>query len=282
MSVGARPVHTVLRCGWSLARRLAPAAAAALALALCLPACATRVLMPSGDWVDLSWEFSAETVYWPTSGAFEYESLTAGMTDDNYWYAADRICTATHGGTHLDAPVHFGQGKRSVDQVPVDQLIGPGVVIDVTSRALADRDYQVTVQDLTDWEISFGPIPQGAIVLLRTGYGQFWPDPVKYLGTAKKGAEGVAELHFPGLDPTAAQWLANREIGAVGIDTASIDHGQSRYYYSHRVLAEHDIPVLENVARLERLPLDGTWVVALPMKIKGGTGGPLRIAALVR
>jgi kynurenine formamidase len=156
------------------------------------------------------------------------------------------------------------------------------VVIDVSSRALADRDYQVTVQDLTSWEVVFGRIPRGAIVLLRTGFGQLWPDPVKYLGTAKKGDEGVAELHFPGLHPTAAQWLVNRGVSAVGIDTASIDYGQSRFFDTHRVLAENEIPALENVARLERLPQSGAWIIALPMKIKGGSGGPVRIAALVR
>ena len=255
---------------------------ALLLLALLCSACATAALMPSGEWIDLSWEYSAETVYWPTSGAFEYESLSSGMTSNGFWYEADRFSTAAHGGTHIDAPVHFGQGRRSVDEVPLDQLIGPAVVVDVSSRALADRDYQVTVQDLATWEVVFGRIPRDAIVLLRTGFGQFWPDAVKYLGTARKGAEGVAELHFPGLHPTAAQWLVNRGVAAVGIDTASIDYGQSRFFDSHRVLAEHQIPVLENVARLERLPQSGAWIVALPMKIKGGSGGPVRIAALVR
>ncbi|HZM01320.1 MAG TPA: cyclase family protein, partial [Planctomycetota bacterium] len=248
--------------------RLRPRLAALLALGL-LPACATATLVPSGEWIDLSWEYSDETVYWPTSGAFEHEVLASGVTESGYWYEADRFSTAAHGGTHVDAPVHFGQGRRTVDEIPIEQLTGRAVVIDVSDRALADRDYQITVQDLTDWEIEFGRIPLGAIVLLRTGYGQYWPDALRYLGTDQKGQAGVEALHFPGLHPNAAQWLANREVGAVGIDTASIDYGQSRFYDSHRVLAAHEIPVLENVARLERLPPDGAWLVALPMKIKG-------------
>jgi len=266
-------------------RRLLAAVALALApsaLAAALSGCSTSLLMPSGRWVDLSWDYSDETLYWPTEGKFELQKLAAGMTDSGYGYDSDRFCSAANGGTHVDAPLRFAPGKHSVDQIPVEQLMGPAVVIDVSRRALADRDYQVTVQDLTDWEIDFGRMPRGAIVLLRTGYGQFWPDAGKYLGTVRTSQEGVAELHFPGLHPTAAQWLANREIGAVGIDTAGIDYGQSRFFDSHRVLAASDIPVLENVAHLERLPLEGAWVVALPMKIKGGSGGPVRIAALVR
>lgn len=257
-------------------------AAAALIVCALLPSCSTSALMPSGRWVDLTWDYSAETLYWPTSSGFELEPLPPPVNDNFAWYADNRFSSTENGGTHMDAPLHFGEGKRSVDQVPVEQLIGPGVVIDVSSRALADRDYQVTVSDLCEWEINFGRMPHGAIVLLRTGYGQFWPDPQRYLGTSKKGTEGVAELHFPGLHPTAAQWLANREVGAVGIDTASIDYGQSRFFDSHRVLASRNIPTFENVAHLERLPQEGTWVVALPMKIKGGSGGPLRIVALVR
>jgi kynurenine formamidase len=252
------------------------------AVLLALGGCASAVSLPSERWIDLTWDYSSETLYWPTEGGFQLEAVSAKVTDGGYWYAANRFCAAEHGGTHIDAPLHFAQGQRSVDELPVEQLIGAAVVIDVTLRAQADRDYQVTVQDLADWEISYGRMPRGAIVLLRTGYGQFWPDAAKYLGTTKKGTEGVAELHFPGLHPTAAQWLANRDVGAVGIDTASIDYGQSRFFDSHRVLAKGNIPAMENVAHLERLPPNGAWIVALPMKIKGGTGGPLRIVAQLR
>jgi len=183
------------------------------------------------------------------------------------------------GGTHLDAPVHFARGKHSVDQIPLDQLSGDAVIIDVSENALANPDYLISTDDLLKWEQENGTIPQGAILLLRTGYGQFWPDKVRYMGTDLQGAEGVANLHFPGLDPQAAH---NRKIKALGIDTPSIDYGQSQGFESHRILFAENIPAFENLANLDLLPTLGSWVVALPMNIKGGSGGPLRIAALVK
>jgi kynurenine formamidase len=256
-------------------------AAALLATATTAAGCRT-IALPAGRWVDLTHAFAEDTLTWPTSDPFRLEVVSAGVTPRGYYYAANRFRAAEHGGTHIDAPVHFFEGGRTVDKIPLDRLVGPAVVVDVSARALADRDYQISVSDLTDWEIRFGRIPDGAIVLLRTRYGAFWPDAERYLGTARRGAEGAEELHFPGLDPNAAQWLVtNRNIGAIGIDTASIDHGPSTLFQSHRTLFRNDIPVLENVANLELLPQTGSVVFALPMKITGGSGAPLRIAALV-
>jgi kynurenine formamidase len=134
--------------------------------------------------------------------------------------------------------------------------------------------------NLIGWEKKNGRIPNGAIVLLRTGFGKFYPDRKKYLGTQERGAEAVAKLHFPGLHPDAARWLiTKRSIKAIGLDTASIDYGQSTLFESHRILFEKNIPALENVANLDRLPVKRFTIIALPMKIKGGSGGPLRIVA---
>lgn len=235
-----------------------------------------------GRWIDLSYEYSEETIYWPTAAGFQLEINAAGMTDKGYYYAANSFSTAEHGGTHLDAPIHFAEGQWTVEQIPLDRLIGQAVVIDVSAQALADRNYQVSVQDLQAWEASHGRIPDNAIVLLRTGYGQFWPDRERYLGTAMTGPEAVAELRFPGLHPEAATWLTEqRVISAIGLDTPSIDYGQSDLFESHQILFANNIPAFENVANLEQLPPTGAFVVALPMKIKGGSGGPLRIVALV-
>ena len=253
-----------------------------LFVVLAAPVMAQRpVALPSGRVVDLTHAFDATTVYWPTAEGFKLETDFEGMTDKGYFYSAYRYSAAEHGGTHLDSPVHFAKGRFTVDQIPLEQLMGPAVVIDVTSQCAASADYLVSVADFQNWERRNGRIKPGTIVLLRTGYGKHYPDRKKYLGTEERGAAAVAKLHFPGLDPAAARWLTqNRSIKAIGLDTASIDYGQSTLFESHRILFEKNVPAFENVANLDQLPLKGFSVIALPMKIKGGSGGPLRIVAM--
>jgi kynurenine formamidase len=237
---------------------------------------------PSGDLVDLSHAYDKTTIFWPTAEPFRLEKVADGITPGGYYYAANNFFTAEHGGTHLDAPVHFSQGAQSVDQIPLDRLIGSAVIVDVADRADRNRDYQISVDDIARAEREQGAIPVGAIVLFRTGFSSRWPDAERYLGTSKRGNEGVAELHFPGLHPDAARWLlANRTVNAVGIDTASIDYGQSTSYESHRALFERNVPAFENLTSLERLPVRGAYIVALPMKIGGGSGAPLRAVGIV-
>ncbi len=255
---------------------------------LLLSGCSTRQaptaqdVLSSGHWVDLSHDFAADTVYWPTAEPFKLDTVSAGITDKGYYYSAYQFSAAEHGGTHIDAPVHFAEGHDTVDQIPLDRLIGPAIKVDVSAKAKADRDYQVKVADFETWETQNGRIPDDSIVLLRTGWSEYWNDRMKYLGTDKRGAEAVAELHFPGLAPEAARWLAgNRKIKAIGLDTASIDYGQSKLFESHRILMVQDIPAFENVANLDRLEAKVAMVIAMPMKIRGGSGGPLRIIALL-
>ncbi|QFU74327.1 cyclase family protein [Halioglobus maricola] len=237
----------------------------------------------AGEWVDLTYDLSDEAVFWPTAQRFELRTDFEGHTDGGWYYSAYTFTTAEHGGTHIDAPIHFAEGKRHVDEIPLDQLIGDAVVIDVSERARDNCDYQVSIADIKSWENSYGTIKAGTIVLLRTGFGAYWPDAEKYLGTAKRGAEGVAELCFPGLAPDAATLLAEaRRVHAVGIDTASIDYGDSKDFAAHVNLMTHNIPAFENVANLDKLPAIGVYVIALPTKIRGGSGGPLRIIAEVR
>jgi kynurenine formamidase len=235
-----------------------------------------------GKWIDLTHEFSSETLYWPTAEQFTLESEFHGQTPKGYFYAANRYRASEHGGTHIDAPVHFAEGHKTVDKLSIEQLTGAAVVVDVSTKAKSDPDYQVSVDDLKAWEKQHGNIPKSAIVLFRTGYARYWPDAKKYLGTDEKGPDAVAKLHFPGLHPDAARWLVSkRSIKAVGLDTASIDRGQSTLFESHRILFEKDVPAFENLAALDQLPTTGAYIIALPMKIKDGSGGPLRIVAWV-
>ncbi len=169
--------------------------------------------------VDLTHPFDADSVYWPTAETFKLETDFDGTTEAGYYYSAYRYSAAEHGGTHLDAPVHFAKGRNSVDQIPLEQLTGAGFVIDVSEQCAGNADYLVSVADIQNWEKQNGRIPAGSIVFLRTGFGKFYPDRRKYLGTDERGAAAVAKLHFPGLDPAAAVWLIkNRSIKAIGLD----------------------------------------------------------------
>jgi kynurenine formamidase len=246
------------------------------------PAPAAAAGFPSGSLVDLSHTYDGTTIFWPTAATFRLEKVADGVTPGGYYYAANNFSSSEHGGTHLDAPVHFARGAQTVDQVPLDRLVGAAYVVDVTEQAATNADFQVGVDDLTRAEQAQGPIPRDAIVLLRTGFSTRWPDAARYLGTAARGDAAVAQLHFPGLHPDAAAWLAtNRTIKAIGIDTASIDFGQSTTFQSHRTLYAQNIPAFENLTALERLPLTGAYIVALPMKIGGGSGAPLRAMAIL-
>lgn len=235
----------------------------------------------NGKIVDLSYDFSEETVYWVTAKTFEKEKVAAGKTDKGFYYSAYNYSAAEHGGTHLDSPIHFAEGRQTVDQVPLENLIGNAIKIDVSAKSSANKDYLVSVEDITNWEKVNGQIPNQSVVLLQTGFGQFYPDKAKYLGTDKRGDDAVKDLHFPGLAPEAAEWLVNnRKIKAVGIDTASIDYGQSTDFKAHVALMTQNVPAFENVANLNKLPAKNFQIIALPMKIKGGSGAPLRIIAI--
>jgi len=232
----------------------------------------------SGEWIDLSYDFSDKTIYWVESDGFKKETVAEGPSGKGYYYSAYKFCTPEHGGTHLDAPRHFAEGKQTVDEVPLDKLIGSAVKIDVSTKAAANRDYQIAVEDLTAWESSNGAIPENGIILFQTGYGKFWGDRVNYMGSEP----GSDQKHFPGLSREAANWLIqNRKVKAVGIDTASIDFGQSQTFDTHVALMTQNVSALENVANIEKMPVRGATVIALPMKIKGGSGAPLRIVAFI-
>jgi kynurenine formamidase len=235
-----------------------------------------------GRLVDLTHDFAADTIYWPTALGFSLHSDFEGQTEGGWFYESNTLQTSEHGGTHLDAPVHFAEGHRSTDEIPLTRLVAQAVLIDVSAACAADRDHAISPAEIERWEGKYGAIPEGSIVLFRTGFDQHWPDPEAYLGTPLRGPEGVAALRFPGLSPEAAQWLVEqRRIAAVGIDTASLDPGRSTTFEAHRILFAQDIPGFENVTGLEALPPVGATVVALPMKIRSGSGGPLRIIAIL-
>jgi len=240
------------------------------------------VALPAGEFVDLSHTYDANTIFWPTAETFTLTKVADGETPAGYYYASNNFAGSEHGGTHIDAPVHFARGHQTVDQIPPDTLIAPAVVIDVTEASAKNADYQAGVEDLARFEQQYGRIPDGSMVVIKTGFANRWPNAQAYLGTAERGDAAVARLHFPGLHPDAAKWIVeNRRVKMLGIDTASIDYGQSKLYETHRMLYSHDVPALENLASLDRLPPTGALLIALPMKIGGGSGAPVRVVAVI-
>ena len=234
------------------------------------------------EWIDLTHTLDENNVFWPTANEFAHVEVAHGHTPGGWFYSAYDLTLSEHGGTHLDAPEHFAEGRMTADEIPLDRLIGPAAVIDVTEASQANRDYLFTVADVMRWEEQHGVLPTGSIVLFHTGYDQFWPDRNAYMGTDKRGPEGVAELSFPGISEELAQFLVDeREIIAVGLDTPSLDYGKSQDFIAHRILLEENISGFENVANLSLLPPSGAEVIALPIKVRGGSGGPLRIIARV-
>ena len=229
--------------------------------------------------LDLTHPFDEHAIYWPTAQPFEWKKESWGMSPGGYWYTAGRYAASEHGGTHLDSPIHFAQDRAAVDELTVQRLVGPAFVIDVSAAAAKNPDYLLSPPDIAAFEKQHGRIPAGAIVLVRTGWAKFWPDKKRYLGTDAPG--DTANLRFPGISREAAEVLVTRKVDAVGLDTASLDYGRSKDFIAHRVLNEANIFGLENVAHLDKLPATGATVIALPMLIKGGTGAPVRIIAIL-
>jgi kynurenine formamidase len=230
--------------------------------------------------IDLSYSFGPDTIYWPTAQPFKMQRVAWGRTPGGYFYYANNISMAEHGGTHLDAPLHFAEGRMTTDKVPLSSCIGPACVIDVSPKASQLPDYRMTLADVQSWEKKHGPIPRGAIVILHSGWGQYWPDKKKYLGTDVPG--DVANLRFPGFSKEVAEFLVNeRDIAAVGIDTPSIDYGQSKDFIAHQIIGGANKPAFENVANVDKLPARGATIIALPLKIENGSGGPARIIAVM-
>ncbi|MEM1180023.1 MAG: cyclase family protein [Acidobacteriota bacterium] len=237
--------------------------------------------LESATLIDLTYTYDEDTVYWPTApSTFDLHQDAYGETDAGFFYASNSFCTPEHGGTHLDAPIHFAAGKMTSDQLPLESLLSPAVVIDIAAQAAANPDYVLSAEDVLAWEAEHGMIEAGTIVMLRTGWGAKWPDRKAYLGDDTPG--DASNLHFPSYGEASARLLVEeRKVAVLGVDTASIDHGPSRDFIAHQIANRADVPGLENVANLHRLPPRGAYVIALPMKIGGGSGGPVRIVALL-
>ncbi len=231
--------------------------------------------------VDLSHSYGEDTLYWPTSPtAFQKEELAYGISEGGWFYSSYSVCTPEHGGTHIDAPMHFAEGGASTEKIPLENLIAPAVVIDVSDQAASDRNYRLTAADVRAFEAEHGEIIAGTIVLLRTDWSAHWPDAIAYLGDDTPG--DASHLQFPGFGAEATKILTEeRNVAILGVDTASVDYGKSQDFIVHRIGAARGVANLENLTNLAELPATGAVILALPMKTEGGSGGPVRVVGLV-
>jgi kynurenine formamidase len=237
-----------------------------------------------GKLLDMTYPYDENTIYWPTAKPFKLHKLNWGVTEAGFWYASNEYSAAEHGGTHVDAPIHFAKDGRTIDQIPLEEWIGPAVKIDVIEKCEKNRDYLLSVKDIKNWEKKYGKIPDRAWVIMYTGIDtKYYPDKKKVLGTDKTGEEALPELSFPGFSPESVKFLVKkRNITGIALDTPSIDYGKSKDFKVHQILCGADKLALENIANLDKLPSVGAILYVIPMPIKDGTGAPARVFTFLR
>ena len=224
--------------------------------------------------IDLSYAINDKLVRWPGDEKVFEAEVNASIEKDGYFTRS--FWTLEHYGTHLDAPVHFPPGKTTVDQIPVKQFFGPAVVLDVQPDGAKNADYQLPVARVEEWEKRHRPIPEGAIVLLRTGWSARWPDAERY-----RNEDAQGRMHFPGFSVDAAKVLIERKVSGLGCDSMSVDYGASADFAVHHLALGSGLYHLENLADLSALPETGALLVVAPIKLEGGSGGPVRVFALL-
>jgi kynurenine formamidase len=227
--------------------------------------------------VDLTHAVNGSVPAYDPAERSDYQVKTTATIDKDKYFARN-IALPEHFGTHIDAPAHFARGLWTVDQIPPERLIAPLVVVDVSANVKKDPDYRISVEDIADWERTNGQIPTGAVVIAKTGWESRWKSANEFRNGDSKGV-----MHFPGYSEDAAKFLVEaRGVLGLGIDTLSVDYGASKDYAVHQYTMAHSVYHLENVANVWRVPASGAMVVVAPMKLEGGSGGPVRILALLR
>jgi kynurenine formamidase len=232
--------------------------------------------IPSGKTriIDLTYALNATTPAWP--GDVEPFKATINASPEKDGYFTRKFAMLEHYSTHMDAPAHFPPGKLTIDQIPINRFFGPAVVLDVRAQAAKDENYPLSAAEIERWESAHGRIPEGAIVLLRTGWSSRWPDASRYLNMG-----GTSSMHFPGYSLEAARFLAGRKVSGLGTDTMSVDIGASKNYEVHGFALPAGLFQLENLADLSALPESGAFIIAAPIKLEGGSGGPCRVFAIL-
>jgi kynurenine formamidase len=223
--------------------------------------------------LDLSYAINDKLVPWPGDKRWFEAQVNATVAKNGYLTRS--FWMLEHYGTHLDAPIHFPPGQTTVDQIPAKQFFGPAVVLDVRAEAAKDADYQAPVSRVEQWEKKHGRVPEGSIVLLRTGWASRWPDAQKY-----RNQDAQGKMHFPGLSAEAAKLLISRRVNGIGCDTLSTDYGVSEDFAVHHLVLGAGLYQLENLSDLSEVPEAGAFLIVAPIKLEGGSGGAVRVFAI--
>jgi kynurenine formamidase len=227
--------------------------------------------------IDLTHSISEKAPNWEGTAESPYKAKPLASFEKKGYFTRT-ISLPEHFATHIDAPAHFAPGVWTVDQIPPQKLVAPLAVIDVRGKAAANPDYLVSLDDLANWERDNGQVPPGAVVMARTGWNSRWNSMKEYRNADDKGV-----MHFPGFALDTVKFLVQaRQMAGLGIDTLSVDYGPSKDFPVHHFTAKHDVYHLENVANLSQVPDAGAIVVVAPAKLEGGSGGPVRIFALLK
>jgi len=226
--------------------------------------------------VDLTHSLDAQALAYEPAEKSGYQVKTVASVEKEHFVR--NIFSPEQFGTRIEAPAHFARGLWTVDQIPTERLIAPLVVLDVSANIANHPDYQISVEDIAQWEQAHDQIPSGSVVIARTGWDSRWNSVKDY-----RNADPEGIMHFPGYSHDAARFLVEgRNALGLGIDTLSIDHGPSKDFPVRQYTLAHSVYQLENVANLDRAPVTGGMVVVAPTKLESGSGGPVRILALVR
>ena len=224
--------------------------------------------------IDLTEPLSPDAPYFPGAVPFTVDTLSELVADGYY---SRKFTMGEHTGTHVDAPGHFVPGAGLMDTLQPRDLIAPLVVIDVHAQCAANPDFVLDMTALDAWELTHGPVPDGAVVALATGWDQRGHDLQRYRNT---DADGI--MHFPGFSAEAATFLAvQRSVRALGIDTLSTDPGRSQDFAQHKAFLAHGTYQIENLRNLDKLPPTGATIVVGVLPIRDGSGAPARVFAIV-
>src|SRR5487761_172825 len=238
--------------------------------------CSTLMGISSGRTrvVDMTYALNDHSPAWPGDKPPFTAVVVATPAKEGYF--TRKFTMLEHYETHMDAPAHFPPGKETIDQIPIQKFFGPAEVIDIRDKVAKDVNYRLTAADVQAWEARHGRIPAGAIVMLRTGWASRWPDQTRY-----RNMDAKKVMHFPGYSVAAAKLLISRHVSGLCIDTLSIDYGPSAHFAVHRTTLPAGLFHIENIANLDKLPATGAFVIAAPIKLEGGSGGPVRVFAIL-